>query len=121
MEPAGVDEEVAGLPPEAEGGPPKKSRPSKESAAFDCLRGPVALGGGGRAPGVSVVLGLTGGSGTSPKRSTGGAAPGGGTGWLDVDAARRDAPRSSLAFSCTTLSGYCHWSALTPVRDGTGD
>lgn len=41
----------------------------------------MALGGGGWAPGVSVVLGLTGGSGTSPKRSIGGAAFGaGGTG-----------------------------------------
>ena len=81
VEPAGVDDELAGRPAEPDGGSPKKSRPSRESAAFVCLGGAVALGGGGWAPGVSVVLGLTGGFGTSPKRSIGGAAFGaGGTG-----------------------------------------
>jgi len=107
VDPVGVDAELDGLPIEEDGGPPKKSRPNNESAALVCLGGPEDIGGGSRLPGVSVVLGLTGGSGTSPKRSTGGAARGGGgIGWLNVDAARNEAPRSSLAFSCTTLRGY---------------
>ena len=72
VEPAGVDDTLDGLTPEVDG-PPKKSSPSSESAALDGLVGAVTLGGGGRAPGVSVVLGLAGGSGTSPKRSIGGA------------------------------------------------
>ena len=85
--------------------PPKKSRPNNESAAFVGLGGPD-FGGGGRPPEVSVVLGLAGSSGTSPNRSIGGAAFGsGGAGWLEADAARSEAPRSSFAFSCTTLSG----------------
>ena len=58
--------------------PPKKSRPSSESAAFVCLGKAALFGGAVRAPGVSVVLGLTGGSGTSPNRSTGGAGFGSG-------------------------------------------
>ncbi len=111
VEPAGVDAELEDLPIEEDGGPPKKSRPSSESAALVCLGGPEDLGGGSRLPRLSVVLGLAGGSGTSPKRSTGGAARGGGgTGWLELDAARSDAPRSNFAFSCTTLSGY--WSIV---------
>ena len=72
VEPAGVEDTLDGLTPEVDG-PPKKSSPRSESAALDGLVGTVALGGGGRAPGVSVVLGLAGGSGTSPKRSMGGA------------------------------------------------
>ena len=32
--PDGVDAELAGLPDVVDGGPPKKSRPSNESAAF---------------------------------------------------------------------------------------
>lgn len=106
VEPPGVDAELDGLPMDDEGGPPKKSRPNNESAAFVCFGGPEDLEGGSRLPGVSVVLGLAGGSGTSPNRSTGGAALGGGAkGWLRVDAARNEAPRSNLAFSCTILSG----------------
>ena len=72
VEPAGVDDTLGGLIPALDG-PPKKSSPSSESAALEGFVGAVALRGGGRAPGVSVVLGLAGGSGTSPKRSTGGA------------------------------------------------
>ena len=72
VEPTGVDDTLGGLTPVVDE-PPKKSSPSSESAALEGLGGAVALGGGGRAPGVSVVLGLAGGSGTSPKRSMGGA------------------------------------------------
>ena len=39
--------------------PPKKSNPRS------CFDGVLALGGGGRVPGESVVLGRTGGAGTS--------------------------------------------------------
>lgn len=74
----GVEAELDGLPEVADGGPPKKSRPSKESAAFTCLGGAEAFGGACR-PGTSVVLGLAGGSGTSPNRSIGGAVFGAGT------------------------------------------
>ena len=103
--PDGVEAELDGLPEVADGEPPKKSRPSNESAALTCLGGAGAFGGAAR-PGTSVVLGLAGGSGTSPKRSTEGAAFGAGaTGWLDVDEARRDAPRSNWAFSLTRLRG----------------
>ena len=77
-EPDGVEAELDGLPDIADGGPPKKSRPSNESAALDCLGGAEAFGGAVRL-GTSVVFGLAGGSGTSPNRSTGGAAFGAGT------------------------------------------
>ena len=77
-EPDGVEAELDGLPDVADDGPPKKSRPSNESAAFACLGGADSFRGAGR-PGMSVVLGLAGGSGTSPNRSTGGAAFGAGT------------------------------------------
>lgn len=77
-DPDGVEAELDGLPDVADGGPPKKSRPSKESAALACLGGADAFGGAGRLA-ASVVLGLAGGSGTSPNRSTGGAAFGAGT------------------------------------------
>lgn len=118
VEPPGVDAELDGLPLEDDGGPPKKSRPSSESAAFVDFGGPEDFGGGIRLLGVSVVLGLAGGSGTSPNRSTGGAALGGGAnGWLDVDAARNDAPRSNLAFSCTTLSGCYYIVSIYSARD----
>ena len=94
-EPDGVEAELDGLADAADGGPPKKSRPSSESAALACLGGAEALGGAVRL-GTSVVLGLAGGSGTSPNRSIGGAAFGAvTTGWLDVDEARCDAPRSN--------------------------
>lgn len=115
-EPVGVDEELDDLADRPEGGPPKKSRPSNESAAFVCLGGAEALGGGGRAPAVSVVFGLAGGSGTSPNKSTAGAAfRGGGSGWLDVDETRCEEPRSSLAFSWTTFSGY-PWFSIRSCR-----
>ena len=72
----GVDATLDGLPEEVGGGPPKKSSPNNESAGFDCLDGAAFLGGGGRPPATSVVLGLTGGAGTSPNRSTSGVALG---------------------------------------------
>lgn len=94
-EPDGVEAELDGLPEVADGGPPKKSRPSNESAALACLGRAEAFGGADR-PGTSVVLGLAGGSGTSPNRSTGGATFGAETtGWLAIDEARCDAPRSN--------------------------
>lgn len=65
----------------ADGGPPNKSRPSSESPGRVGLGAADALIGGGLVPGVSVVLGLAGGTGaTSPKRSTLVVARGGGTG-----------------------------------------
>ena len=70
---AGVDVELDGLPEGADGGPPKKSSPNNESAGFDCLGGAAFFGGGGRPPVTSVVLGLAGGAGTSPNKSTFGA------------------------------------------------
>ena len=73
----GDEAEHDGLPDVADDGPPKKSRPSNESAALACLGGADSFGGAGR-PGTSVVFGLAGGSGTSPNRSTGGAAFGAG-------------------------------------------
>ena len=85
---AGLDDELDGRFTEAAGGPPKKSSPNSESDALTGFGGAACFG-GGRAPGVSVVLGRAGGFGTSPKRSTCGVGLGGGwTGWFDVDAAR---------------------------------
>ena len=75
--PDGVEAELDGPPDVADGGAPKKSRPSSESAALACFGGADALGGAVRL-GTSVVLGLAGGSGTSPNRSIGGAAFGAG-------------------------------------------
>ncbi len=72
----GVDVALDGLPEGAEAGPPKKSSPNNESAGCDCLGGAVFFAGGGRPPATSVVLGLAGGAGTSPNRSTFGAALG---------------------------------------------
>ena len=76
-----LDAPLADLLIGAEGGPPKKSRPSRESPGLVGFGGAVALIGGGLVPGVSVVLGLAGGVGaSSPKRSTFGTARGGRTG-----------------------------------------
>ena len=69
VEPEGVDTELAGLAEAAAGGPPKKSRPSKESEALVVFGATAVFGGDALVPGVSAVLGLAGGSGTSPKRS----------------------------------------------------
>ena len=66
----GVEDELDGLAGGIDCGPPKKSRPSNESAAFCCFGGAGFSGGGARAPAVSVVLGRAGGSGISPNRST---------------------------------------------------
>lgn len=63
-----------GRPEGADDGPPKKSRPKRESAGFDDLGGGAVLDGKGRVLGVSVVLGLAGGAGMSPNMSTCGAA-----------------------------------------------
>ncbi len=62
-EPEGADAKLDDLPAMAEGGPPKKSIPSRDSEAFACFGVAEVLGGGGRPPRVSVVLGLTGSSG----------------------------------------------------------
>ncbi len=103
---AGLEDELEGLADEPDGGPPKKSRPSNESDALVGLGGAEALRGGGLAPVVSVVFGLTGGSGTSPKRSTWGVAfGGGGTRWLEVEEARCEVLCSNLAFCCTMFRG----------------
>ena len=100
MLPEGVEAELLGRPAEAVGGPPKKSNPSSESEALVCFGGGAFLGGGGREAGASVVLGLTGGCGMSPNKSTCVAGFGGGTGWLLVEAeALWEEPRSNLAFS----------------------
>ena len=97
--PVGIEFELEGLD-ELEGGPPKKSRPSRESAAFAGLGAADNFGGGGLAPGVSVVFGLVGGAGTSPNRSNCGAGlGGGGTGWTDVEESLCEEARSNLAFS----------------------
>ena len=99
-DPVGVDAELDGLPVDEAGGAPKNSRPSNESAAFVCFGGAEVLGGGGRETGISVVLGLAGGSIMSPNKSIGSGPLGAeGTGWLEVDAARSDDTRSSFAFS----------------------
>ncbi len=97
---AGVDVALEGRPEGADDGPPKKSSPNSESAGFDCFAGAVFFGGGRRPPATSVVLGLAGGAGTSPNRSTFGTALGiGGGGWLELDETRCEDERSSLAFS----------------------
>ena len=70
VEAAGVDVALDGLLAGDVDGPPKKSSPSRESAGFAGLGGAEAFGGGGRPPVTSVVLGLAGGAGTSPNRST---------------------------------------------------
>ena len=75
--PDGVDAELDGLTDVADGGAPKKSRPSSESAALACFGGADAFGGAVRLE-TSVVLGLAGGSGASPNRSIGGTAFGAG-------------------------------------------
>ncbi len=102
--PAGVDAELDGRPAVVGCGLPKKSIPSRDSEAFACFGGAEALGGGGRPPRVSVVLGLTGSEGSLSNRSIAGPAFGtGGKGWLDEDAAACEA---NLAFCWTTLSGW---------------
>ena len=60
---------LEGLLEATEGGPPKKSRPSNELPESGCLGAPEDFPGDGRVPGVSVVLGLAGGDGKSPKIS----------------------------------------------------
>lgn len=62
-------EALDGLSAGAEGDSPRKSRPSNESPCLACgLDEGGALGGGAREAG-SVVLGLAGGVGTSPRMS----------------------------------------------------
>lgn len=99
-EPEGVDAMLDGLADVAGGGPPKKSRPSKESTAFVSFGVGFDLGGWTLEPGMSVVFGLTGGAGTSSKRSMGGFVfGGGGIGWLEDEEPRSEDSLASLAFS----------------------
>ena len=103
-----MDEVLVGLLVAAEGGPPKKSRPNKEFAGSGCFVGVAALAGADRMLVVSVVLGLTGGDGISPKISGAGAfaaVAAFGRVEEDVDGFCCEAERSSFAFSWTTLSG----------------
>lgn len=68
--PPGVDVALDGLAEDVEGGPPKKSKPRRESPCFcGFARAATIFGGGGRTLGVSVVLGRAGGVGTSPNKS----------------------------------------------------
>jgi hypothetical protein len=96
---------------------PKKSRPSSESPGRVCLGGGAGAlcccccGGGGARAVIegSAVLARTG-VGSSPNRSMTGAAAdlsgaGAAEGLLLMDAFRREADRSSFAFSWTTLRG----------------
>ena len=107
VEPAGVEAELDGLADVAGGGAPKKSRLRRESEAFVGFGAVAGLGGGGLALGTSVVLGRTGGDGTSPNRSIGGGAlGGGGTGRLDDEPLRSEDSLSNLTFCCTTFKGY---------------
>lgn len=68
-EPSALPEALKGTSAGAEGGPPKKSKPNSESPCFaGALVGTEAFGGGARDDG-SVVLGLAGGVGISPRMS----------------------------------------------------
>lgn len=98
---------LEGLAEGAEGGPPKKSKPRRESPCFCCFGGPAAsFMGGGRTLGVSAVLGRAGGIGMSPNKSIFGAGLGIGlAGWLDVEESRCEEERSIFALSCTTFRG----------------
>ena len=94
---------------------PKKSRPSRESPGRLCLGGAAGAfcrccGGGLEAMVGSAVLARAG-VGSSPNRSMTGAgaalgAAGGAAGPLLIEAFLREADRSSLAFSWTTLRGW---------------
>lgn len=70
----GLDELLVMFPEEDDVGPPKKSRPNKESPGFDCLGGAETFVDDGLTAGAPVVLGLAGGGGISPKRSACGTA-----------------------------------------------
>ena len=78
MEPEGVEAALDGLPFVDGGGAPKKSRFNKESEAFAGLGAAGTFEGCVLVPGVSVVLGLTGGAGGSFKKSIEGFVFGGG-------------------------------------------
>ena len=68
-EPSALPEALKGTSAGAEGGPPKKSKPNSESPCFaGALVGTEAFGGAAR-DGGSVVLGLAGGVGISPRMS----------------------------------------------------
>lgn len=60
---------------------------------------------GGRTPGKSVVLGLSGGVGDSSSKRLIDCPGRRDAGWLTVDAARWEVDRSSLAFSWTMANG----------------
>ena len=118
--PAGVDAVLEGLADAAGVGPPKKSRPSKESAALVSPGTAFDLDGGGLIPDVSVVFGLTGGDGTSSKRSTGAFdLGGGGIGWLEEDEPRSDDSLANLAFSWTILSGFETRSVIIQIHSSS--
>jgi hypothetical protein len=101
----GVEETLLGLPATADGGPPKKSRPSKEFAGSEGLVDVAVLAGNDRTPGVSVVLGLAGGDGISPNISGLGTFACVPVGGRAVDGLCWEAERSSFAFSWTTFRG----------------
>lgn len=69
VEADGVEETLLDLPIAADGGPPKKSRPSKEFPGSGCFVDVPILAGVDRMFAVSVVLGLAGGDGISPNIS----------------------------------------------------
>ena len=109
--PAGFESVLEGLPNDADGVLPKKSKPSRESPGFVSLGGaaePRGGIGGGFVPDGSVVLGRAGGDGVSSlKKSTFCTdRRGGSVGWLDAVEARCEEARSSFAFCCTRLRGY---------------
>lgn len=106
-EPSAFPEALKGPSADAEGGPPKKSRPNSESPCFaGALIGTEVFGGAARDDG-SVVLGLAGGVGISPRISIFcGGLLGGPFGWIDAEEARCDVERSNWAFSFTMLRGY---------------
>jgi hypothetical protein len=87
-------------------GPPKKSRPSSESAGLVCLGAATSAFGGGCDRMGGPVLGLAGAEKSSPNKSTTGVAFG--AALLELAACLSDAERSSLAFSWTTFKGYIH-------------
>lgn len=107
VEADGVEETLLDLAVAAEGGPPKKSRPSKEfPGGSGCFVDVPVLAGVDRMFGASVVLGLAGGDGISPNISGVGAlASVTAVGRVGVDGFCCGAERSSFAFSWTTLRG----------------
>lgn len=118
--PRGFEAVVEALPWDAAGGPPKKSKPSKESPGFVSLSGAADVRGGigGSFAAVeSVVLGRGGGDSVSSlKRSTFCIVRlGGGFAWLGDGEARCEDARSNFAFCCTRLRGCRHTPSALPL------